>query len=169
MLRKFHAPFVTVATILLFTNNSIKEEERNKILLEKEIEKRVSERIEDEKKNFSAVIAKPSVTTISYGDSIILHAEITGNLPAGAFIEWSTDNGNFEKVASNDGMSCRLTPKSKGNTTVKLRVVSAKGEIIAEDEQVMTSKAGFFDKIIGFFKKLFGLTKTIPQLIRKAF
>ncbi len=118
---------------------------------------------------FFAAVANPSTTTIKYGDSIILHAEITGNLPAGATIQWSTDNGNFEKVASNDGMTCKITPKSSGDTTITMKVVSADGEVIAEDTQKMTSKAGFFDKLIAFFKKLFGLTKTIPQAFKRIF
>ena len=37
--------------------------------------------------------------------------------------------------------------------------------IAPEDTQDMTSKAGFFQKIIAFFKKLFGLTKTYPEKI----
>ena len=115
---------------------------------------------------FSAVIATPSTTTIKYGDSIILHADVTGTLPAGATIQWSTDNGNFEKVAANDGMTCRITPKSSGNTTFTIKVVAENGKVIAEDTQTMTSKAGFFDKLIAFFKKLFGLTKVIPQAFK---
>ena len=114
-------------------------------------------------------IEEPTITNISYGDSIILHANITGDLPAGATIQWSTDNGNFEKVASNDGMTCKITPKSSGDTTITMKVVSADGEVIAEDTQKMTSKAGFFDKLIAFFKKLFGLTKTIPQTFKRIF
>ncbi|MBQ7122162.1 MAG: hypothetical protein IJO03_07895 [Clostridia bacterium] len=73
------------------------------------------------------------------------------------------------KVASNDGMTCKITPKSSGDTTITMKVVSADGEVIAEDTQKMTSKAGFFDKLIAFFKKLFGLTKTIPQVFKRIF
>lgn len=112
-----------------------------------------------------AEIKKPSTTTISYGDSIILHANVE-NLPEGATIEWRVNNGHFEKVASNKGESCRITPKSSGDTTVTMQIISEDGEILAEDEQVMTAKAGLLQKIIGFIKSLFGLTKTIPQLFK---
>lgn len=118
---------------------------------------------------FTMSIRTPSVTTISYGDSIILHADITGTLPEGATIQWFADNGNFEKVASNDGKTCKITPSSSGNTTFTIKVVNADGEVLAEDTQVMTSKAGFFDKIIGFFKMIFGLTKTFAQAIKRGY
>lgn len=115
---------------------------------------------------FTMSIRNPSITTISYGDSIVLHADITGTLPEGATIQWFADNGNFEKVASNDGKTCRITPSSSGNTTFTVKVVSADNEVLAEDTQVMTSKAGFFDKIIAFFKGIFGLLTDYPQLFR---
>lgn len=114
-------------------------------------------------------IRTPSTTTISYGDSIILHADVFGTLPKGATIQWFVDNDHFEKVASNDGRTCKITPKSSGNTTFTIKVVSSKGEVLAQDSQVMTSKAGLFDKIIAFFKMLFGLTKTIPQVFKGIF
>lgn len=111
----------------------------------------------------TAEIRKPSTTTISYGDSIILHADVT-NLPAGAYIEWtSSDNGNFSYVVSKDGTTCTITPETSGNTTFTATVYDSNGKVLDSDEQVMTAKAGFFDKIIAFFKKLFGMTKVIPQ------
>ena len=45
----------------------------------------------------------------------------------------------------------------------KSLIFNAEGNKVSADEQVMTSKAGIFDKIIAFFKKLLGLTKTILQ------
>ena len=42
-------------------------------------------------------------------------------------------------------------------------VYDENGNVVTEDTQVMTSKAGFFDKFVAFFKKLFGLTKVIQQ------
>lgn len=119
--------------------------------------------------NFTLEIRNPSTTTISYGDAIILHADVTGTLPAGATIKWMASNGNFSCFVSSDGTTCTISPKSSGETTFTATVVDANGNIISSDEQIMTSKAGFFDKIIAFFKGLFGLTKTIPQALKGNF
>lgn len=113
--------------------------------------------------NFTMKIRIPSITTISYGDSIILHADVTGTLPAGASIKWEASNGNFAMDVSSDGTTCKISPKSSGDTTFTATVYDEKGNVIGSDTQTMTSKAGFFDKIIAFFKKLFGLTKVIQQ------
>lgn len=119
--------------------------------------------------NISIAIRKPSTTTISYGDAIILHADVTGTLPAGATIKWEASNSNFAMEVSADGTTCKISPSSKGDTTFTVSVVDANKTVINSDEQTMTSKAGFFDKIIAFFKKLFGLTKTIPQIYNSIF
>lgn len=115
------------------------------------------------------VVKEPSQSIITYGDSITLHAGVQ-NLPDGAKITWSANNDNFEIVEiSADGISCKITPKKSGDTTFTATIYDADNNIIAEDEQEMTSKAGFFDKIIAFFKKLFGLSKTYPQLYKQIF
>lgn len=114
-------------------------------------------------------IKTPSVTTVKYGDSIILHADVTGVLSDGAKIVWEASNGNFDMRVSADGSTCTITPKSSGETTFTAKVVSSDGEVLAEDTQTMTSKAGLWDKIVAFFKKIFGLTKTIPQIYRGVF
>ncbi len=112
------------------------------------------------------VIKNPSQTTISYGDSIILHADMAKNLPAGWTIEWTASNGNFSYTVSSDKSTCTISPSASGDTTFTVTVFDENGNAVSTDEQTMTSKAGFFDKIIAFFKKLFGLTKTIPEAIR---
>ena len=84
-------------------------------------------------------------------------------LPDGWRIEWSADNGNFGYSISADGSTCTITPSKSGNTTFTVTIYDADGNEISKDEQTMTSKAGFFDKIIAFFKKIFGLTKVIQQ------
>lgn len=111
----------------------------------------------------SVSIRTPSTTTISYGDSIVLHAETESTLPNGYYIEWTADNGNFSYTAAEDG-TCTISPESSGETTFTAAVVDAEGNVISSDTQEMTSKAGFFQKIIAFFKMLFGLTKVIPQM-----
>ena len=109
------------------------------------------------------VVNKPTQTTISYGDAIVLHVD-ESKIPAGGRVEWTASNGNFSYSAN--GTTCTITPNKKGDTTFTATVYDAEGNIISADEQVMTSKAGFFDKIIAFFKKLFGLTKTIPEVYK---
>ncbi|MBQ2903186.1 MAG: leucine-rich repeat domain-containing protein [Clostridia bacterium] len=116
--------------------------------------------------DFTLSIRTPSATTINYGDSIVLHYEITGTLPDGAYVEWSASNGNFNCSVSEDKKTCTITPDKKGDTTFTVIVYDAEGNIVSTDEQTMTSKAGFFDKIIAFFKKIFGLTKTIPEAVK---
>lgn len=120
--------------------------------------------------NFTMMVKIPSTTTINYGDSIWLHAEIEGNLPAGARIIWTPSNNNFEITEiSENGMSCKITPKSSGTITFTASVVDGDNNVLATDTRDMTAKAGFFDKIIAFFKKLFGATKTYTQLYKSLF
>lgn len=111
-------------------------------------------------------IRKPSITTIKYGDAIILHADLSKPLPEGAYIKWTADNGNFSYKASADGSTCQITPSKTGNTTFTATVYDSSGNEIQSDTQTMTSKAGFFQKIGAFFRKLFKLTKVYPELFR---
>ncbi len=113
-------------------------------------------------------IRNPSKTIISYGDKIILHTDISEELPIGWSIEWTADNGNFTYY-SREESSCIISPNKSGDTTFTATLYDDSGYVISSDEQTMTSKAGFFDKIIAFFKSLFGLTKTIPQGYKDVF
>ncbi len=175
-------------------------------------------------------IKTPSTTTISYGDSIILHADFVGNqnslqtnstnvcpyckdiftdeseynkhladcdgepntdtpeqpeqpeqpnipvqpeqptvTPIKLYIEWTASNDNFSYSVSADGKTCKISPNKSGETTFTATVYDENENVIGVDTQEMTSKAGFFQKIIAFFKKLFGLTKTIPQIYKGIF
>ncbi len=115
----------------------------------------------------NVIIKNPSVTTINYGDSITLHADFEGTLPEGAKIVWEPSNDNFSYEVSADGKACKISPASSGDTTFTARVVDADGKLLAEpDTQTMTSKAGFFLKLIAFIKGIFGLTKDIPQVFK---
>lgn len=107
-------------------------------------------------------IGTPSETNISYGDIIILHADVS-NIPDGGYVKWSASNRNFSYSVSSNGSSCVITPSSSGETTFTATICDATGNAVSSDNQAMTSKAGFFDKIIAFFKRLFGSTKTIMQ------
>ncbi len=113
----------------------------------------------------SISIKSPSTATISYGDSIILHAEVE-NLPKGGKIVWESDNSCFALSASADGTTCTISPAENGSSTITATVVDADGNEVDSDSQTMTAKAGFFQKIIAFFKSLFGLTKVIPEAIK---
>ena len=109
----------------------------------------------------SSVITEPSVNTIKYGDSIILHVA-SRHVPTDGRIEWYSSNTNFTYSTSADG-TCTVSPAKSGNTTFVAVVYDNNDTIVAVDEQEMTSKAGFFDKLSAFFRKLFGSTKVIPQ------
>ncbi|MBR3818603.1 MAG: leucine-rich repeat domain-containing protein [Clostridia bacterium] len=113
-------------------------------------------------------IKNPTTTTISYGDAIILHID-DSKIPEDGRIEWTASNGNFKLEPSADGKTCKLLPSSSGKTTITATVYDENGNQISTYDQEMTSKAGFFDKIIAFFKKLFGLTKVIPQAFKGMF
>lgn len=115
--------------------------------------------------SISVAIRRPSTDTISYGDSIILHADVNGTLPDGAYIVWTADNSCF-KMGNDKGVTCTVTPSSSGDTVFTATVYDKSGKALCSDEQKMTANAGFFQKIIAFFKNLFGLTKTIPQIFK---
>ncbi len=109
----------------------------------------------------NTVVRTPSTSTINYGDAIILHVD-ESKIPAGGRVEWTASNGNFKWSAN--GATCEISPEKSGDTTFTATIYDADGNPVSTDEQTMTSKAGFFQKIIAFFKKLFGLTKTIPNV-----
>lgn len=111
------------------------------------------------------LVSNPTESKISYGDSIVLHLD-PSKIPEGGYVEWYPSNGNFSYSVSADGTTCTITPSKSGDTIFTALVYDAEGNVVSADTQEMTSKAGFFDKIIAFFKKLFGLTKTIPQAIK---
>lgn len=111
------------------------------------------------------LIRTPSITTINYGDAIILHAQAE-NLPEDATIKWEASNNHFNMNVSGDGKTCKISSSSSGDTTFTVSVIGSNGNAICSCAQKMTSKAGFFQKIIAFFKKLFGLNNTYPEFIR---
>lgn len=112
--------------------------------------------------NATIIIRNPSVTTINYGDAIVLHAEVK-NLPSGAKVQWSADNNSFVLTVSEDGKTCKITPDSSGDTVIKAEIIDKNGKSLSSDIQTMKSKAGFFQKIIAFFKGIFGLNKTYTE------
>ena len=102
-------------------------------------------------------IATPSTTSIRYKDGIVLHAEINKTLPNNAKLVWSTDNSNFKTSTSEDCESFTIISNSNGTTKVTLTLYDSTGKTVLDTDTIeMTSKAGFFDKIIVFFSNLFG-------------
>ena len=118
-------------------------------------------------------IRTPSVTTISYGFTLNLHANVT-DLPDGARIVWSMDGSGFELIPSADGMTCGVKSVSKGSATITAKVVDKNGNAVKDANgneitasQQLTSKAGFFQKLVAFFKRLFGSNMVIPSSLNK--
>ena len=103
-------------------------------------------------------IQTPSRTEIRHNDGIFLHANVEGELPEGAIIEWSVNNNNFDGGYTEDGMQCLLISKNNGYTVITVTIYDTDENVISEDSIEMRSKAGFFDKIGGFFRSLFGST-----------
>ena len=118
-------------------------------------------------------INTPSVTTVSYGFTLNLHANVT-DLPEGARVVWNMDGSGFELIPSADGMTCGVKSVSKGSATITAKVVDKNGNAVKDANgneitasQQLTSKAGFFQKLAAFFKKLFGSNMVIPSSLNK--
>ena len=119
------------------------------------------------------LINTPSTTTVSYGFTLNLHANVT-DLPEGARVVWSMDGSGFELIPSADGMTCGVKSVSKGSATITAKVVDKNGNAVKDANgneitasQQLTSKAGFFQKLAAFFKKLFGSNMVIPSSLNK--
>ena len=115
----------------------------------------------------------PSVTTVSYGFTLNLHANVT-DLPEGARVAWNMDGSGFELMPSADGMTCGVKSVSKGSATITAKVVDKSGNAVKDANgneitasQKLTSKAGFFQKLAAFFKRLFGSNMVIPSSLNK--
>ena len=118
-------------------------------------------------------IKSPSTTTVSYGFTLNLHANVT-DLPEGARVVWSMDGSGFELSPYADGMTCGVKSVSKGSATITAKVVDKNGNPVKDANgneitasQQLTSKAGFFQKLVAFFKKLFGSNMVIPSSLNK--
>ena len=127
----------------------------------------------EEAKPCKLSINTPSTTTVSYGFTLNLHANVT-DLPEGARVVWSMDGNGFELIPSADGMTCGVKSVSKGSATITAKVVDKNGNAVKDANgneitasQQLTSKAGFFQKLVAFFKKLFGSNMVIPSSLNK--
>ncbi len=111
----------------------------------------------------NSFLKKPSSTIINYGDGIILHIDKT-KIPEGGYVDWTASNNNFSY--SENSETCEVRSEKSGNTIFTATIYDAEGNLVSTAEQTMTSKAGFFQKIIAFFKGIFGLNKTIPNVFK---
>ena len=125
------------------------------------VEEQVIEKITEPEFD-EAIILTPSQSIINYGDSIVHHIDVE-IIPEGGYVEWTASNGNFANSVSEDGSTCKITSSVSGDTIFIAVVYDEDGRPIFTDEQVMTSKAGFFQKLISFFKNLFGISRIILQ------
>lgn len=103
-------------------------------------------------------IKTPSVTEIKYGDSIYLHSQAEGNVPADTRVLWYCNNTCFTPNNA-EGSSVLLAPQDNGTATITAVLLSEDGDVLGSDKITLTSKANIIYKIIGFFKQLFGLTE----------
>ena len=115
----------------------------------------------------------PSTTTINYGDTLVLHADLGETaLPEGYSIFWTVEGSGVSIQPSEDGLTCNVTSVQSGNVTVKATVVDENGEAVTDTngneataEQQLTSNASFWQKIVSFFKNLFRISRMIIQSV----
>ena len=112
-------------------------------------------------------IKQPSVTTINYGETLVLQLEDV-ELPEGYKIEWSIIGDAVTISVSEDGKECRVTSTASGNVSVIATLVDENGEPVPDNlgnniESFIniSSKAGFWQKLISFFKNLFRINRII--------
>ncbi len=110
------------------------------------------------------VVIKPSVDEIKYGDAIVLHVD-PAMIPDGGYVEWNASNESFTYEVSDNGKACKAKPAQSGETVFTATIYDAEGNAVGYDTQILTAKAGFFQKIIAFFKSLFGLNKIYDEIL----
>ncbi len=110
-----------------------------------------------EEYDYSFSIQTPSTTELRNRDGIILHTNVEGNAPDGAYVKWESNNKNFDKDA--EGGKLEIIAKKKGWTTFTAILCDADGNEIARDSVEMYSKSGLFDRIGGLFRSIFRTTK----------
>ena len=115
----------------------------------------------------SIQIKTPSVTTINYGETLVLQLEDV-EVPEGWRVEWSIIGDAVTISVSEDGKECRVTSTASGNISVTATLVDENGEPVLnelgnniENFINISSKAGFWQKLVSFFKNLFRINRII--------
>ena len=132
-------------------------------------------------KRIDLKFATPSTTTVKYGEKLILHID-TSTLPEGTTVEWSVSGSNAFRLSDENAVctlhrscvTCAVESIAKGSATITAKVVDKNGNAVKDANgneisasQQLTSKAGFFQKLVAFFKKLFGSNMVIPSSMNK--
>lgn len=117
------------------------------------------------------IIKTPSVTTVKYGDTLILHSGIE-KLPEGMRIEWKADSTAVTLIPSENSLTCEVVSVEKAEVTITAMITDAEGNPVLDEsgneivtEQTITSKVNFWLKIVSFFKNLFGMNRIIEQAV----
>ena len=126
-----------------------------------------------ESADISMKIRQPSTTTVNYGETLVLHADLGGKtLPDGYKIKWFTNNDGVTIKSGNNGTTCEVTSIKNGSVTVTARIVDKNGnEVKGADgkeisaSQTIESKVSIWLRIVSFFKNLFGSNRIIAQTI----
>lgn len=132
-------------------------------------------------KRIDLKFATPSTTTVKYGEKLILHID-TSTLPEETTVEWSVSGSNAFRLSDENAVctlhrscvTCAVESIAKGSATITAKVVDKNGNAVKDvngneitASQKLTSKAGFFQKLVAFFKKLFGSNMVIPSSLNK--
>ncbi len=114
-------------------------------------------------------IKQPSVTTVKYGDTLVLHADLgEAALPEGWSISWDVDGAGFTTKTEENGLKFNTTSSANGTSTVKATIVDENGDAVlnADGNEIsaeitLKSNASFWQKIVSFFKNLFRINRII--------
>ena len=126
-----------------------------------------------ESADISMKIRQPSTTTVNYGETLVLHADLGGKtLPDGYKIKWFTNSDGVTIKSGDNGTTCEVTSVKNGSVTVTARIVDKNGnEVKGADgkeisaSQTIESKVSIWLRIVSFFKNLFGSNRIIAQTI----
>ncbi len=103
--------------------------------------------------NCNIKIQEPSKTRIFYKDMATLYVEINGDAPAGAYVEWTVDNDNFDINGMYDSLNIRAL--KRGYTTFTANLYDLEGNVVASDTIELYSNSGLFAKIYYFMRNIF--------------
>lgn len=118
--------------------------------------------------NAQVTIRMPSITTVRYGESVVLYADLK-SLPENWKIVWSSNNDNFSFSTTSDGRNCIVSPILSGDTTFTVSVYDSNGNIISTDTQIMISRTSFINRLLAFFANLFEPVKSIINTFENLF